>query len=60
MSASVILLPSSSNEWLAPGIRGVLHPVEAFFLNCAIRCPSQTIAAEAFPWYAWIPRIFIV
>src|SRR5712692_11100843 len=27
--------------------------------TAAISRPSQTIAAEAFPWYALIPRIFI-
>src|SRR2546430_13285826 len=27
--------------------------------TAAINRPSQTIAAEAFPWYALIPRIFI-
>src|ERR1700681_1542951 len=27
--------------------------------TAAINLPSQTIAAEAFPWYALIPRIFI-
>src|SRR5260370_15683002 len=27
--------------------------------TAAISLPSQTIAAEAFPWYALIPRIFI-
>src|SRR6266446_6915457 len=27
--------------------------------TAAISRPSQTIAAEAFPWYALIPRMFI-
>src|SRR6266566_8675883 len=27
--------------------------------TAAISIPSQTIAADAFPWYALIPRIFI-